>query len=720
MSALSPLQRLPLLGRFELHRFKGRLPRLALVFVLLVPLLYGAIYLAANWDPYGRLDRLPVAVVNLDTGTTYDHKDVQAGDDFVGSLHDEHNFAYRDVDAAEADRGLREGDYYLAITVPADFSHDLVSGQGDDPRRAGISLRRNDANGFVIGSITNQAQNAIARSVDESATASYFDAVFANLDVIRGGLSDATDGADKLHTGIASADDGSADLADGARTAASGADDLHAGAHRLAAGLGTAETGSGDLVSGIDTLHTGAGRLADGADQVADGTQRLNDKAQPVLKVAARDLPKIERETKDVANALDGLAQTAAGSTGSIGSDLAAIDDSLDALEKANPALADDPAFQRAKERVKAASGRAGAIAADVKAGAARVHKANELVQSAGDLAAQAAKASRDLDRLDDGAHTVASGARDLDHGLATASSGAHALDAGIGSAAGGADQLAGGSRTLASGLHDLADGSDDLSAGLFRLDAGSRTLATDLQAGADRVPSPTPDEQERAVQVLSSPADVSMTVDNPATFYGRGLAPLFFSIALWVFGISVFLVVRPVSGRALVGRASALRLGLAGWAPVGTIAVAAGWLMLGVVWLTLGLDPEHPVLAFGVVTLGAVAFSAFAHLLRTALGTVGSSLLLVTLILQLAAAGGTYPAPILPRFFEGIHPVLPMTYLIDAFRVVVSGGLASHLARDVAILAAMALVALSLTVLTVARRKQLSVKDLHPPLVAP
>ena len=716
----SPLSHLPLLGRFELHRFKGRLPRLALVFVLLVPLLYGAIYLAANWDPYGRLDRLPVAVVNLDTGTTYDDKDVHAGDDFARSLHTQHNFDYRDVSQAEADRGLREGDYYLAIEVPADFSADLVSGQGDDPQRAGILLRRNDANGFVIGSITNSAQNAIARSVDESATASYFDAVFANLKTIRSGLADATDGAQRLHRGIASADDGSGEVADGARTAASGADDLHDGARQLATGLRTAQTGSGDLVSGIDTLHTGAGRLADGAGDVADGTQQLNDKAQPVLKVAARDLPDVERETKAVANDLDDLAQTAAGSTGSISSDLATVDASLDALEKADPALADDPAFQRAKQRVEDAAGRSDEIAADVKAGAVRVHQANRLVQSAGDLAAQAAKASRDLDRLNDGAHDVASGAKTLDRSLGGAETGARRLDAGIGTASTGADQLSAGSGTLASGLHDLSDGADDLRSGLGRLDSGSQKLATQLDKGTERIPSVTPDEQERAVQVLSSPADVSMTVDNPATFYGRGLAPLFLSIALWVFGISVFLVVRPVSGRALVGRASAVRLGLAGWAPVGTIAVAAGWLMLGVVWLTLGLDPKHPVLAFGVVTLGAVAFSAFAHLLRTALGTVGSSLLLVTLILQLSAAGGTYPAPILPGFFAAIHPFLPMSYLIDAFRVVVSGGLASHLARDVAVLAAMAVVALSLTVLTIARRKQLSVKDLHPPLVAP
>jgi putative membrane protein len=712
--------RLPLLGPFELHRFKGRLPKLALVFVLIVPLLYGAIYLAANWDPYGKLDRLPVAVVNEDSPTTYGKTAVHAGDDFVQNLHDQHTFDFRDVSAAEADRGLREGDYYLAITVPADFSRDLVSGQGDDPQRAKIMLRRNDANGFVIGSITNSAQNSIARSVDESATASYFDAVFANLAKIRSGLADATKGAGQLRDGLASADQGSATVADGAATAADSAGQLHDGARELASGLGTAQTGSGQLVTGIDQLHTGAGQLADGADQVADGTQQLNDKAQPVLKVAARDLPDIERETKAVANNLDDLAQTAAGSSGKISSDLSTIDASLDALEKSDPALADDPAFQRARQRVADASGRADDIADDVRDGAARVHRANQLVQSAGDLAAQAAKASRDLDQLNDGAHDVASGAKTLDRNLATAESGARRLDAGIGTAATGANQLSSGSGALASGLHDLSDGASDLHSGLDTLASGSKTLATQLKKGTDRIPSLTQGERDQAVQVLSSPADVSMTVDNPATFYGRGLAPLFFSIALWVFGISAFLVIRPISGRALAGRASAVRLALAGWLPVGAVAVVAGWLMIGVVWSTLGLDPKHPVLAVTVVTLGAIAFSAFAHLARTALGTVGASLLLVTLILQLAAAGGTYPAPILPTFFAALHPFLPMSYLIDAFRVVVSGGLAAHLVRDVGIIVAMALASLALTTLTVARRKELRVKDLHPPLVAP
>ena len=37
----------------------GKLPRLAVLALVLVPLLYGSLYLFANHDPYGRLDNIP-------------------------------------------------------------------------------------------------------------------------------------------------------------------------------------------------------------------------------------------------------------------------------------------------------------------------------------------------------------------------------------------------------------------------------------------------------------------------------------------------------------------------------------------------------------------------------------------------------------------------------------------------------------------------------------
>ncbi|MCW2812517.1 MAG: putative transporter permease protein, partial [Friedmanniella sp.] len=502
--------------------------------------------------------------------------------------------------------------------------------------------------------------------------------------------------------------------------AATGAGSLATGAQQLASALGQARTGSADLAGGLATLQDGSGRLSTGAAQVADGTQRLNDTVQPALTKAQQQLPALQRDARAASARLDTIAAQAAGGSSSISGDLDTASAQLTQLARSYPEIADDPAYVALRSRVTSAAGRADTIDAQVGQGAARVRAINRQVQSTGDLATQLGTARRNLADLSSGAQAVASGARRLDAGVGTARAGADRLATGVSSAATGADALAAGADRLSSGLGDLRTGAGDLATGLGTLRSGAQTLQSRLSKGAARIPALSADEQAQAVQVLSSPADVRMQVDNPATVYGRGLAPMFFSIALWVFGISVFLVVRPISGRALAGRASPARLALTGWLPIGVIAGLAGWLMVSVVWATLGLDPVHPFGTLALVTLGALCFSAIAHLLRTALGTPGSSLLLVWLILQLTSAGGTYPAPILPGFFRTISPYLPMTYLIDAFRVVISGGELSHLGRDVVVLVLITAAALGLCVLTVARRQQFRMRDLHPPLVAP
>lgn len=709
-----------LLASFELRRFRTPVGKLALVFVLIIPMLYGAGYLSANWDPYGRLHHLPVAVVNDDRPAMIGGRTVTAGADFVADLHQQNSFDWHDVSDAEATRGLREGDYYLAVQVPADFSQNLVSGQGDDPQRARTMLRRDDANGFVIGSLTNTAQNTIARSVDESAVASYFEAVFANLATIRRGLVDAGTGAADLRDGLVSAEQGAGRLATGADRVADGAGELSAGASRLSGGLATARTGSTSLASGLDTLATRSAELSSGAAQVAAGNQRLNDQVQPALRAAQQALPGLQADAEVVSSRLDTIARQAQGRSSSVGSDLGAATDQLAALDKQYPELGGSGAFQQLQTSVRSAAGRTDSTAADVRQGAGRIPQINDQVQSGGDLDDRISTARENLDDLADGSAAVASGAERLHQGVSSAADGADQLRTGIGQAAQGSADLADGAATVSAGAAQLSTGADDLDRGLVKLRDGAATLATQLDKGAARIPTLTSDEQDRAVQVLSAPADVTTQIDNPATYYGRGLAPLFLAIALWVFGISVFLVMRPISGRALAGRASSLRLGLTAWLPIGTMATLAGWLMAAVVGAGLGLDPAHPVLFVGVVTLAAVCFSAIAHLLRVGLGPAGSSLLLVLLILQLTAAGGTYPAPLLPPFFAALHPYLPMTYLIDAFRVTISGGELSHLAGDVALLALVSVAALGLGVLTVHRRKRFAMLDLHPPLVAP
>lgn len=694
------------LGRYELRRFRGALPRLALAFVVLVPLLYGAIYLSANWDPYGKLDRLQVAVVNQDRPATIDGKEITAGDDLVDNLADDPAFDWQFVDAATADTGLRDGRYYMVLTIDPDFSASLVSGAGTDPRRATVWLRRDDANGFVIGSITARAEDSLVRQIDAAAQESYFEAVFANLRTIRSQLLSASDGAGELEKGAADANSGAAELAKGARTA-------HSGATTLAKGTEQAKGSSAELSTGLHQLSTASGKLTTGSRQVADGTRKLTDTVLPPLKTLEKHLPAIETDAKALSADARTVTEAVAGRTDSIATDLAATNAQIAALEKANPSLADDPQWQALKKRISSATDRSDQVAERADSIADTTKRLDTRLQSTDGLTAKVSKARTDLQALDTGAHQVADGTAALDRGLRSADEGSSALASGLAELDRGADDLAAGLSELSSGAAALADGLDSLH-------AGAKKLHHALADGAARIPVFSADQQDEAVQVLSSPVDVRATIDNPATFYGRGLAPMFFAIALWVFGISVFLVVRPITGRTLAGRASPLRLALTAWWPIAALAVAGGLVMVSTVWLALGLDPVHAGAFLAVTVLGALCFSTIAHFLRTALGTPGSSILLVWLILQLASAGGTYPAPVLPPFFAALGPAMPMTYLIDAFRVTISGGQWAHLLRDVTVLGIVAMVTLALTTLVVSRRRQFALKDLHPPLVAP
>lgn len=43
-----------------------------IIAVLFIPVLYSGMFLGAFWDPYGKMDELPVAVVNNDTGAEFE------------------------------------------------------------------------------------------------------------------------------------------------------------------------------------------------------------------------------------------------------------------------------------------------------------------------------------------------------------------------------------------------------------------------------------------------------------------------------------------------------------------------------------------------------------------------------------------------------------------------------------------------------------------------
>lgn len=113
----------------ELKRMtRGTLPKLALIAVTCVPLLYGALYLYGNWDPQSNLSGIKTALVNLDDGAERDGKATKVGDEVVDSLLEDSTFDWEIVDSQQAAaEGVAHGDYAFAMTIPQDFSASLTS-----------------------------------------------------------------------------------------------------------------------------------------------------------------------------------------------------------------------------------------------------------------------------------------------------------------------------------------------------------------------------------------------------------------------------------------------------------------------------------------------------------------------------------------------------------------------------------------------------------------
>jgi putative membrane protein len=314
------------------------------------------------------------------------------------------------------------------------------------------------------------------------------------------------------------------------------------------------------------------------------------------------------------------------------------------------------------------------------------------------------------VDHLSSGLNRLATGAAQLRGGTAEAKQGALDLQGGLYRLSSGARELEGGLGTLAGGGHQLVTGLGDLQ-------GGAEQLASGLTDGAGRIPGYGDDPSHRA-GVLADPVSLDRSVRHPAGTYGVGFAPYFLALALWVGAMITFLVLRPLNRRYLVSEAPSTRVALAGLLPAVAIGLVQATLLYLVVHFALGLDPVHPLTTYGLLLLTAATFAAIMQMLSAAFGAPGRILALALLMLQLTSSGGTYPVQTSPGFFQAIHPLLPMTYVVQAARHAIDGGPWGTVAQGAALLVAYGVGAFVITIAAAHRSRRMTPGDLHPELV--
>ena len=504
--------------------FKNPKMRISMFAILFIPVLYSGLFLKAFWDPYGKMNELPVAVVNQDKGADYEGTKLTAGEDLVTELKKTDGFKWNFVSREQAEAGLADNTYYMAIVVPEDFSAKATTLLDADPQPAKIIYEPNEGYNFLAGQIGGTAVKDIKSKVSAKITEAYTSSVFDKITTIANGLGEAGDGATKIADGATKLDDGALKLKDnlvvlteGTGKLLDGVAPLTQGVSDLNNGAAALKTGSSTLAGGLQQLSAAHKQLQEGVTQSAAGSKQLNAGLQKTAagtaslqagtQSAVVGTEKLQAGTKSV---VDGSAKLAAGLSSSAegsakleagltaskdgsaktAAGAKAVADGLQALAKSNPQLAASPEVQKlvaASAAVAAGTAQLDQSQQQLLNGAAALNSGQEqLLQGANQLHSGTQQLDTGVGQLHDGAQKLYAGSTQLLDGQNQLAAGAAALENGGAKLTAGMKQFGAKLDEAAAGGAKLADGGKALEAGTTKLLAGAGKLGSGLSSVAD------------------------------------------------------------------------------------------------------------------------------------------------------------------------------------------------------------------------------------------
>lgn len=253
--------------------FRKPLNTVILVGLMLIPTIYAALFLSSNWDPYGRTENLKVAVVNQDSAYRTNDGELNLGKALIEELKKDKNLSWTEMREAEAIKRLKDGDLFMAIVIPDDFSENSANLLEAGGRKMSIKYYTNEGHNYIAKKITDSASKEIVKSITQSIGEKYVGILVSGLGEARDGMKIASDGAQKLERGIGEAVSGSAELNSNFQIFKEKMAELSAGAVALESGLAELDGGGKALFSGVDALSNGFGQVSDGANALSLGVK---------------------------------------------------------------------------------------------------------------------------------------------------------------------------------------------------------------------------------------------------------------------------------------------------------------------------------------------------------------------------------------------------------------------------------------------------------------
>ena len=691
--------------------------KIVIIAIIIIPCVYAGVFLGSMWDPYGKTENIPVAVVNEDKVVTYQDQSLAIGEELVKNLKDNDSMNFCFIDKIEAQKGLEDGQYYMVITIPEDFSQHATTLLNKEPEKMILHYTTNPGTNYIASKMDDSAIEKIKNEVSSSVTETYAKTIFTQIETLSQGLTDASLGTQQLNDGVNQ-------LIDGNQTISQNLEVLSKSSLVFEDGAKSFQLGIKDYTDGVITVNEGVYALKDGLDQLNQSTESLSKGIDQLNQGSQTLATGITQYTEGLTQTYQGSQQLVAKET-ELNDGISNIASATQTLEKLNQQM--NTAIQNYQVALTTGDSsnatqalmtistlqktitvvttnlnssmnggtyyvmKDGQVVIDDKGNPITTTVSNEktLKNSISQYTNGVQKVNTGLSQLDQKSSQLVKGSQTLSKGIESFSTqtpilvqGIQTLDQGSQSLyqgtnqlvlnnqilLSGAQSLSQGAKQINDGSHLLFNGSTTLGNGLGNVQGGTTTLNQSLSNGAKESQIATTDQ---TFEMISKPVETQNQTISTVENNGHAMAPYMMSVALYVACLA-FALMYPLQKNVEKAKS-----GFHYWLSKSTIwffiSTVAALAMIGTLMIINGFNPQQTLMTFIFAVVVAAAFMSLVTFLSILTGRIGEFLLLIFMVINLGGSAGTYPLETSGFIYQLIHPFVPFTYSVNGFRKVIS-----------------------------------------------
>ena len=457
-----------------------------LLSIVFIPSFYGYTYLKSYWNNGTAINKVPIAVVNLDQPYSKDGQTYDIGKTIIDNLKNNNTLDWKFVNYNEGNAGLYGTKYYAMIVIPKDFSKEVANATTDGFKKPQIDFYQNQGKNFIFSEISTSAAQNIQENVAQSISKSVSSVLVQTIYKTKDGFKTAADGSNQLNAGLEKLKDGSISLnsgiqklqngsekldngvdklQDGSSKLVSGVNKLQDGSSKLVSGVDKLQDGSSNLVSGVNKLQDGSSKLVGGVQQLQDGSSKLENGVQRLQDGSSKLVSGMQKLEGGSQKLQDGVQQLQDGSSKLV-SGMQKLQAGANGIEKGQEGITEELKYLNvlmAKGDIEAAK----------KLSAEIAQQSAQLNAGMNSLNAGINNASEGANRINSGLSSLGNGVSSLSNGINNASNGVSQLNSGLNSVSNGASQLNSGLNSVSNGASQLNNGLNSVGNGVNALNNG-------------------------------------------------------------------------------------------------------------------------------------------------------------------------------------------------------------------------------------------------------